>query len=251
MLARSYVDEDAIEPLWKGRRFPMSACISGWTMLNRQAAIVPDIYCDPRIPIDAYRPTVVKSLVMVPIRTHQPIGAIGNYWAQPHKGTEAELRLQALAHSTSVALENVELVSGLERRVEERTAELHAANQKLAAQNSALIELQQQKEALSALLVHDIRSPAASVVRVSARTTPAAVEIQVADDGPGIPTEMRERVFEKYVRLGGSGSADIGRGLGLSFCRLAVEAHRGRIWAEENEPRGTRFRISLPRTAQA
>src|SRR5579864_3133728 len=45
-----YVDEDAIAPLWKGQRFPLSACISGWTMLNREAAVIEDIYADDRIP---------------------------------------------------------------------------------------------------------------------------------------------------------------------------------------------------------
>src|SRR6516164_2432355 len=39
-----YIDEDAIGPLWKGRRFPMSACISGWCMLNRKTAIITDVY---------------------------------------------------------------------------------------------------------------------------------------------------------------------------------------------------------------
>eukprot|EP01136_Pigoraptor_vietnamica_P044863 Opistho-1_new@22109 len=45
-----YADEDSIAPLWKGKRFPMEACISGWVMLNRQPALIPDIYLDPRIP---------------------------------------------------------------------------------------------------------------------------------------------------------------------------------------------------------
>src|SRR5215475_10661840 len=80
-----YAEEDAIAPLWKGHRFPLENCISGWAMLNRKPAIVPDIYQHPRIPIDAYRPTFVRSLVMVPIRTLQPIGAIGNYWAKLHQ----------------------------------------------------------------------------------------------------------------------------------------------------------------------
>src|ERR1051325_508535 len=60
-----YAEENAIAPLWKGQRFPMSACISGWTMLNKQSAIIEDIYADSRVPADAYRPTFVKSLVMV------------------------------------------------------------------------------------------------------------------------------------------------------------------------------------------
>lgn len=74
-----YADEEAIAPQWKGNRFPIEACISGWAMLNRDAAVIPDIYVDPRIPHGIYRPTFVKSLVMVPIRRLDPIGAIGNY----------------------------------------------------------------------------------------------------------------------------------------------------------------------------
>jgi len=105
-----YADEDAIAPLWKGRRFPLEACISGWSMLNQTEAIIEDVYRDPRIPVEAYRPTFVKSLVMVPIRTAAPIGAIGNYWATSHRATDDEIRLlRALADSTSIAMENVQL----------------------------------------------------------------------------------------------------------------------------------------------
>ncbi len=103
-----YADEDAIGPLWKGMRFPMDACISGWSMLHRQPAVIADIYADPRVPADAYRPTFVKSLAMVPIRSLDPMGAIGNYWATHHEATDEEVRtLQALADTTAVALENV------------------------------------------------------------------------------------------------------------------------------------------------
>lgn len=103
-----YVDEDAIEPLWKGQKFPMSACISGWTMINKKWAIIDDIYSDDRIPIEAYRPTFVKSLAMIPIRTIDPIGAIGNYWAKKHSPTQEEMvMLQSLADVTSVSIENV------------------------------------------------------------------------------------------------------------------------------------------------
>ncbi|MET0820279.1 MAG: sensor domain-containing diguanylate cyclase [Aeromicrobium sp.] len=124
-----YADEDAIEPLWKGSRFPMETCISGWTMLNRQTAVIEDIYADERIPHVAYRPTFVKSLAMVPIRSLDPIGAIGNYWADGHVASEAEIRLlQALADATSVAMENIAVYAELERRVVDRTAELERAN---------------------------------------------------------------------------------------------------------------------------
>ena len=103
-----YADEDAIGPLWKGKRFPLETCISGWAMLNRQHVAIEDIYADDRIPHDAYRPTFVHSLLMVPIRTMDPIGAIGVYWADQHRATEQEIGLaRALADSTAVALEHV------------------------------------------------------------------------------------------------------------------------------------------------
>ena len=109
-----YADEDAIAPLWKGRRFPMQTCISGWAMLNRQQVAIEDIYADARIPHDAYRPTFVKSLAMTPIRQADPMGAIGVYWARGHAATEMELAaLQAIGDSAAIAFANVQLLGSL------------------------------------------------------------------------------------------------------------------------------------------
>lgn len=115
-----YADEDAIGPLWKGKRFPMRSCISGWAMMNKQSVVIPDIYKDPRIPVTAYRPTFVRSLAMMPIRAADPVGAIGVYWADEHTATDEELRLlEALANTTAVALENVRLYAQLTARIDE------------------------------------------------------------------------------------------------------------------------------------
>ena len=100
-----YADEDAISPLWKGQRFPASACISGWAMIHRQKVVIEDVYADDRIPHGAYRPTFVKSLAIVPVRPDDPVAAIGTYWARRHRATEREIELvEALAGLTSVAL---------------------------------------------------------------------------------------------------------------------------------------------------
>ena len=123
-----YAEENAISPLWKGRRFPMSTCISGWVMLHRQSAVIEDIYADDRIPAEAYRPTFVKSLAMVPIRTHDPVGAIGNYWARTCRPTAEQVNiLQALADTTAVALENVRVYADLQQKVRDMAALMQAA----------------------------------------------------------------------------------------------------------------------------
>ena len=141
-----YVDEDAIAPLWKGRRFPLESCISGWVMQHGEPVAIEDIYADERIPADAYRPTFVRSMVMVPIRTADPVGAIGTYWATNRVADPVEVELlQALADSTAVAMENVGLYEHLEARVADRTAELEQANEELRV--------------LTAAVAHDIRSP--------------------------------------------------------------------------------------------
>lgn len=116
-----YLDEDAIGPLWKGRRFPLTACISGWTMLNKETAVIPDIYQDKRIPHDAYRPTFVKSLVMTPVRPQEPLAAIGAYWAVERQPTEDEIvKLKVMARATATAIENANLYASLNETLERR-----------------------------------------------------------------------------------------------------------------------------------
>lgn len=100
-----YADEDAIAPLWKGRRFPMDSCISGWCMKQGTAVRIPDIYADERIPQDAYRPTFVRSLAMAPVRKEDPIAAMGAYWAEERRCSTEELDLlQTMADASALAI---------------------------------------------------------------------------------------------------------------------------------------------------
>jgi two-component system sensor histidine kinase KdpD len=80
-------------------------------------------------------------------------------------------------------------------------------------------------------------------IEVTARAEDGSIVVEVADEGPGLPPGTEERVFEKFYR---AESARRGFGLGLPICRAIVTAHGGRIWAERREPRGTRFRFTLP-----
>lgn len=144
-----YADEDAISPLWKGQRFPMASCISGWVMLNGRHAAIEDIYADARVPVEAYRPTFVKSLVMVPIRSGSPIGAVGTYWAAPHRASTEEVKvLQALADSTSVALEQVQLYGALQAKRDE-----------LARANAALCRALHSRDEFLSIASHELRTP--------------------------------------------------------------------------------------------
>lgn len=127
-----YADEDAIEPLWKGHRFPIDICISGWVMKNRAPVVIEDIFADARIPVEIYRPTFVRSLAMVPIRTLNPVGALGTYWRTKFRPSLDQVRLlHVLADTTAVALDSAKLYSTLETRVKERTAQLEAANEQI------------------------------------------------------------------------------------------------------------------------
>jgi GAF domain-containing protein len=104
-----YVEEDAITPLWKGQKFPMTSCISGWAMLNKKTAVIADIFADARIPHDVYRKTFVKSLIMCPIGFATPMAAMGAYWRDQHSFSEREVAaVETLAAHVSEAMSRVQ-----------------------------------------------------------------------------------------------------------------------------------------------
>lgn len=186
-----YADEDAISPLWKGGRFPMENCISGWVMFNKQPVVIEDIYSDSRIPADAYRPTFVKSLAMVPIRTIDPIGAIGNYWAYHRLPTHEEVTmLQALADITAVSIENIEMRNKLEEKLSEREKMLaHLENQK------------KQLEEFTYIIAHNLRAPLSNLVLMAdmaAHTSDTEKKMEFTARQKPIIDSLHE-VFEELV----------------------------------------------------
>lgn len=88
-------------------------------------------------------------------------------------------------------------------------------------------------------------TPAGSHIEVSARRKGEWCEVWIDDNGPGIPEEKRQVIFEKFARLQDNRKV-VGFGLGLAFCRMAVEAHGGKIWVENRAKGGSRFAFTLP-----
>ncbi len=72
------------------------------------------------------------------------------------------------------------------------------------------------------------------------------VRIDVVDSGPGVPDDYKARLFDRFVQVQGRTGSRRGSGLGLTFCRLIVEAHGGRIWIEDNPGGGSVFAFLLP-----
>jgi two-component system sensor histidine kinase KdpD len=88
-------------------------------------------------------------------------------------------------------------------------------------------------------------SPEKSPLEVRARAAGGEILISIADEGPGIPPDDLERVFDKFYRVQRSEQV-AGTGLGLAICKGIVEAHGGRIWAENRPGGGTILTIALP-----
>jgi two-component system CheB/CheR fusion protein len=111
-----YADEDGIAPLWRGQRFPLQTCVSGWAMLEKQRAIIPDVMEDPRVPRAVYRPTFVRSMAMIPIG-REPFAALGAYWAtRTHPSQEVLDLLEAIAGIAAAVFPLVDTITGVHAR---------------------------------------------------------------------------------------------------------------------------------------
>jgi len=94
-------------------------------------------------------------------------------------------------------------------------------------------------------------APRESVVTIACAPTHDGIELQIRDTGVGVPPEMREKIFDPFVQVEAGAERPVtrgGRGLGLAFCKLVAEAHRGSIVVEDGAP-GALFRVSLPNDA--
>jgi signal transduction histidine kinase len=94
-------------------------------------------------------------------------------------------------------------------------------------------------------------TPPGTHVQASVAQRDGHVVLAVQDDGPGVPDDVRERIFERFVRAGGDGAASGGTGLGLAIVRAVAESHGGSVRLEQPRAGGTRFVVRLPREQAA
>jgi signal transduction histidine kinase len=151
--------------------------------------------------------------------------ALHRQWVQPGKLLQRVLRRQWIGPKTEV---------------------LHLVREIPEHLPAVRVDLDVIDRVLSNLLDNAVDyTPTGGTILVGARREGDEVEVSVTDSGPGIPPERRESIFGRFDR--GSETERRGFGLGLTFCKVAVEAHGGRIWVESGpEGVGSRFVFTLP-----
>jgi signal transduction histidine kinase len=155
---------------------------------------------------------------------------------------------------SALELEQVDMVALQESVIEKQQPIATSLQVELVSQVSpttSLSHIRADRERVERVIANLIDNalkftPPAGQVTVSLEQVGNVMEVAINDTGPGIPEDRRERVFERFVK-DEEGSKAKGFGLGLSFCRSAVEAHGGTIHAEEGEGGiGTKFVFTLP-----
>jgi signal transduction histidine kinase len=104
------------------------------------------------------------------------------------------------------------------------------------------------KRVLSNLIQNAVtHSPVPVTLELGARRDAAGILLTVSDNGPGIPEEYQQLIFQKFEQVHAPNAPRVrSSGLGLAFCRVAVESHGGRIWVHSTEGEGSTFHIQLP-----
>jgi len=160
----------------------------------------------------------------------------------------------------SVPLEKIPLTAaGLIGRATAQVAMLAQANGLTLAEEAALDlppfpgDEDKLRRTLVNLLGNAIKfTPAGGTVTASAQASDVAVLFSVRDTGEGIPPEAFDRIFEKFGQVENrKAGRKMSTGLGLTFCKLAVEAHGGIIWVESRPGLGSAFFFTIPRAPEA
>lgn len=119
------------------------------------------------------------------------------------------------------------------------------------AVNGSLPEIEGDQQLIQRVLANLVgnaiaHTPPGGTITLAARPEPAGqITFSVRDTGYGIPPDQQQRIFEKFAQVERGGTRRRGTGLGLTFCRMAVNAHGGRIWVESTPGEGSTFAFTL------
>ncbi len=152
--------------------------------------------------------------------------------------------------STALDVSNVplqELVASILDRMAPQCSAVHVELEGIPAQLLMQVDRRLLRRALENL-IRNAHSFARAEIRIRVEESEAGITIDVEDDGPGVAPEERERVFQAFARVDGSRSRESGgTGLGLAIVRRVVELHGGRVFVNDSELGGARFRTEWPK----
>lgn len=206
--------------------------------------------------------TAIRSVGEVGLRGHRSEasyrGIIGSMLEEADRLARLVDRLLTLSraetHQATLSLDDVDVRALAEDVVAHLGVLAEEKGQSLAidvlATPTARADRLVLRQALISLVDNAIKfTPPGGTVRVRISESPTRAIVDVADSGPGVPAEARERIFDRFFRSTGTEAA--GTGLGLSLARGAVVALGGALSLEQSGPAGSTFRVALPKTTDA
>ncbi len=160
---------------------------------------------------------------------------------------------QAEAGEMPLNLELVDLAEIIKPVVEELSARQKATDLSISVDlgdgTPTLVDTEKIRRVVGNLLDNALKhTPRGGSIDIAVEISQEQTQVSISDTGEGIPEDLQKRIFDKFVQ---SEAARQGRkmsvGLGLAFCKLALEAHGGRIWVESKPGEGSTFTFTLPR----
>ena len=138
-----------------------------------------------------------------------------------------------------------EAVRHMGRRLEGYTVDVKKTDELLFVKADARLIVQVMINLLDNAIKY---APAGSCIHIDTESTKENVQVRVADEGPGIPDDQKEHIFELFYTGGNpTGDSRRGLGLGLALCQSIMKAHHGAIAARDNLPQGTVFELTFPK----
>lgn len=220
--------EDLISMIYHDLRSPLSNIVSSLDVFNEM------------LPQDG--DPAFRSLLNIALRSTERIQRLTNSLLDMSRLETGQPIINLF--STSPVLLAVEAVEAVSPLAESKS---QIINQRIPADMPpVMVDANMIRRVLINLLENAVKySPPNGEISLGAVIETNQAKIWVQDSGPGIPAKEQEQIFDKYIRLNPEMNQK-GLGLGLAFCRLAIEGHGGRVWVESKAGQGSRFCFTLP-----